>query len=142
MTFSTSRERHHCPRPPRAVTGFPELPAIVTPRGRPEGLDIHTQHLASAVGVDANRHDDGDRDDAAGLADLHVGGVDPQIRPIALDRPVEEGFDALVDLLAQSARSLVALLIPATPLEGTRPRSGFLGSQNDKRTSCQSWSRR
>ena len=33
--------------------------------------------------------------------DLHVGRVDPQIRPVALDRPVEEGLHALVDLLAQ-----------------------------------------
>jgi hypothetical protein len=41
------------------------------------------------------------RDDAAGLAHLHVGGVDPQIRPIPLDRPIEEGLDPLVDLLAQ-----------------------------------------
>ena len=35
------------------------------------------------------------------LADLHVGGVEPEIRPVALDRPVEEGLHLLVDLLAQ-----------------------------------------
>ena len=37
------------------------------------------------------------------LAHLHVGRVDPQIRPVALDRAVEEGLHLLVDLLAQPA---------------------------------------
>src|SRR5579859_4132833 len=35
-------------------------------------------HLAPAVGVDADRDGDGDADDAAGLANLEVRGVDPQ----------------------------------------------------------------
>src|SRR3954454_12616686 len=39
--------------------------------------------------------------DAAGLADLHIGRVDPQIRPVALDRSIEEGLHLAVDLLAQ-----------------------------------------
>jgi hypothetical protein len=39
--------------------------------------------------------------DPAVLSDLHVGGVDPQIGPVALDRSVEEGFHPLVDVLAQ-----------------------------------------
>jgi len=68
----------------------------------PEGLgfgraDVHAQHLAAAIGIDADRHDDGDRHDAAGLADLHVGGVDPQVRPVAFNRPVEERLHPLVD---------------------------------------------
>ena len=63
----------------------------------PEGLglrgaDRHAQHLAPAVAVDADRDDDRDRDDAAVAADLHVGGVDPEIGPVALDRTVEEGL--------------------------------------------------
>ena len=83
-------------------------PGELAQEGRPEGLglggaDIHAQHLAPAVGVDADGDDDGDRDDAAGLADLHVGRVDPQVGPVALDRPVEEGLHPLVDLLAQPA---------------------------------------
>ena len=56
---------------------------------RPEGLglrraDIHPQNLAAAVRVHAIRNDDGDGDDTAVLTtSLQVGGVDPQIRPIA-----------------------------------------------------------
>ena len=74
----------------------------------PEGLglrgaDRHAEHLAPAVGVDADRDDHRDRDDAPGLAHLHVGRVDPEIGPVALDRPLEEGPHALVDLLAQAA---------------------------------------
>ena len=89
----------------------------------PEGLglggaDLHAEHLAPAVGVDADGDDDGDRDDAAGLADLHVGGVDPQIRPVALDRPVEEGLHPLVDLLAQPATWLLEM--PLMPMALTR----------------------
>jgi hypothetical protein len=64
---------------------------------RPEGLgfgraDVHAEHLASAVGIDADGDDHGDRDDTAVLPDLHVGRVDPQVRPVALDRAVEEGL--------------------------------------------------
>ena len=63
--------------------------------------DLHAQNLAPAVGVDADGDDDGDRDDASAAADLQVGGVDPQIGPIAFDRPFEEGLHLAVDLLAQ-----------------------------------------
>jgi hypothetical protein len=56
-------------------------PRQLAQEGGPEGLglgraDIHAQHLGPAVGVDADRDDDGDRHNAAGLADLQVGGVD------------------------------------------------------------------
>src|SRR6202047_1498814 len=75
-------------------------------KARPEGFglrraDVQPNDLASAIGVD--RHSDyrGDRDDAAALALLQVGGIEPQIRPLACERPVEEGMHALVDLLAQ-----------------------------------------
>jgi hypothetical protein len=33
---------------------------------------------------------------------FHIGGVNPQIRPVAFDRPRQEGRDPLVDLLAQA----------------------------------------
>src|SRR5579883_3260918 len=83
-------------------------PGELTQEGRPEGLglgwaDIHAKNLTPAIAIGADRDDHGDRDDAAVLPDLHIGGVDPQIWPIALDRPVEEGLHPLVDLLAQSA---------------------------------------
>src|SRR3954451_20767153 len=58
--------------------------------------------LAAAVGVDADGDDDGDTDDAPALAGLEVGGVDPEVGPAPLDRPREEGLDALVDLRAQA----------------------------------------
>jgi hypothetical protein len=59
----------------------------LTPR-RPRRLglrvpDLQTEHLALAVGVDADRHYHGHADDATGLPRLHVGGVDPQVRPVA-----------------------------------------------------------
>jgi hypothetical protein len=72
---------------------------------RPERLgfgraDVQAQHLPPAVAVRPHRHDDGDRHDPALLAHLHIGGVDPEVRPIALDRPVEKGVHPFVDLLA------------------------------------------
>ena len=75
-------------------------------KGGPErlglrGADIHAEDLAPAVAVDPDRDDHGGRDDAALLAHLHVGGVDPQVGPVALDRPAQEGLHPLVDLLAQ-----------------------------------------
>ena len=47
----------------------------------------HAEHLATTVGVDANRDDDGNRDDAVIAANSDVGGIQPQIRPLAFDRP-------------------------------------------------------
>lgn len=51
-------------------------------------------------GVGANGDDDGDRHDAAALADLHVGRVGRQTRPVAVDRPVEGRPRPLIDLHA------------------------------------------
>src|SRR5512144_551347 len=73
---------------------------------RPEGLglrraDIYPQNLAPAVRVNADRNDDGDGGRPAVLTtSLQVGGVDPQIGPVAFKRPVEEGLDLAVDLFA------------------------------------------
>ena len=74
----------------------------------PEGLglrraDRQAQHLAPAVAVDADRDDHRDRDDATVAARLHVGRIQPDIGPFALERPVEEGRDLAVDLVAQPA---------------------------------------
>jgi site-specific DNA recombinase len=65
------------------------------------GTNIHAEDLASAVAVDADRDDDGDRDDAAGLAHLYIGGVEPNVWPVAFQRAVQEGLHLVVDLAAQ-----------------------------------------
>jgi hypothetical protein len=52
------------------------------------GPDVHAENLTPPVIVDADRDNRRYRDDAAILPDLHIGGVDPQIRPVALDRPL------------------------------------------------------
>jgi hypothetical protein len=67
------------------------------------GPDVHAENLAPAVAVDADRDDHRDRYDAPLLAHLHVGGVDPQIRPVALDRTAEECLHLVVDLSTQPA---------------------------------------
>lgn len=95
------RIRDHELDPAQAAPGqFPEE------RG-PERLslgraDVHAEHFPAAVGVHADRHDDGHRDDAPVLANLHVGRIDPEVGPLALDGPVEEHTHALVNLLAQA----------------------------------------
>ena len=68
-------------------------------KARPEGFglrraDVQPNDLASAIGVDCHSDYRGHRDDAAALALLQVGGVEPQIRPLAGERPIEEGMDA------------------------------------------------
>jgi hypothetical protein len=68
--------------------------------------DLHAEHLTSAVGVDARRDDDRDRDDAPPATNLQVGGIDPQVWPFALDGAVQEGFDLVVDLSLPAAKYL------------------------------------
>jgi len=72
----------------------------------PEGLglrgaDRHAKHLAPAVAVDPDGDDHRHRDDAPLLAHLHVGGIEPHVRPIAFERAIEEGGDLVVDLAAE-----------------------------------------
>lgn len=66
------------------------------------GADCHAEHLAPPVGVDADGNGDDHRDDPAALAHLHVSSVQPQIGPVALDRPGEKGLHPLVDISAQA----------------------------------------
>ena len=63
--------------------------------------DLQAEHLALAVGIDAHRHYHRHADDPSSLACLDVGRVDPQVRPVALDRSVQERADALVEFAAQ-----------------------------------------
>jgi site-specific DNA recombinase len=74
----------------------------------PEGLrlggaDAHPQHLTPAIVVDTDGDDHGDRDDAPGLADFDVGGIEPKVGPIAFQWTVEEGLDLVVEFPAQTA---------------------------------------
>jgi hypothetical protein len=62
---------------------------------------MQTDDLASAIAVDCHSDYRGNRDDAAALALLQVGSVEPQIGPLPGEWPVEESMDPLVDLLAQ-----------------------------------------
>ena len=63
--------------------------------------ETQADDLTPAFGGD--RHGDycRDRDDAAAIADLEVGGIKPQIRPLAVDRPVEESVDPVIDVFAE-----------------------------------------
>src|SRR5205823_1891225 len=77
------------------------------------GADIEAENLTPAVAIDSDRDDDINRHDAPVLPHLHVGRIDPQIRPVSLDRPLQERVDAAVDLLAQPAHlALEMRLIP------------------------------
>jgi hypothetical protein len=51
------------------------------------GAGGDAQDLAAAVGVDADSDYDGDADDPTALPRCQVGGVDPEVGPMALDRP-------------------------------------------------------
>ena len=89
----------------------PRRPAAgqLAQEGRPEGFrfgrpDVHAEHFAAAVAVDADRDDDGGGDNTTVLADLHVRGVEPEIGPITLDRTLEEGLHLAVDLLAEARK--------------------------------------
>lgn len=61
--------------------------------------DVHVRDFAAAVAAhwDDHRH----RHDPLSLTRLHVGGVDPQVWPIAFDGAIQECMDALVDFVAQ-----------------------------------------
>src|SRR3954451_17142133 len=65
--------------------------------------DRQAQHLAPDIVIDPDRDDHRDRDDATIAARLHIGRVQPDIRPLALKRPIEEGRDLAIDLAAQPA---------------------------------------
>ena len=63
--------------------------------------EAQTQNLALAFGINGRSDYGSDRNDAAVLAHFQIGGVEPQIGPIALDPPIEEGVHPLVDVLAK-----------------------------------------
>src|SRR3954451_6238679 len=59
------------------------------------------EDLAAAVLVDAGGDYCRDRHDATLLADLDVGRIEPEVGPLAVQRPLEERQHARVDVLAQ-----------------------------------------
>src|SRR3954454_6961935 len=59
------------------------------------------EDLAAAVLVDAGGDYCRDRHDAAILADLDVGRVEPEVGPLAVQWPIKERQHARVDVLAQ-----------------------------------------
>ena len=67
------------------------------------GADIKPENLAPSVAVDADRNVSRRLRLYGRLAHFDVGGVDPQIQPVALDRPTKEGLHLVIDLLAQPA---------------------------------------
>ena len=87
---------------PSAGCPKPGVASLSSPEGFGLGVaDRHAEHLAPSLVVDRHRHGHRDRDDAPDLAHLDIGGVEPQIGPLALQRPVEEALDLVVDLAAQ-----------------------------------------
>lgn len=66
--------------------------------GRP---DLQADDLAPTVGADGDGDYRRDRDDAPALALFEVGCVEPKIEPIAFQRPLQEGADPLIDILAE-----------------------------------------
>ncbi len=67
----------------------------------PERDAVRRPRRAPAVGVGADGDDHGNRDDPAVLADLQVGGVNPDVGPIPFNRTIEKRADAFVDILAK-----------------------------------------
>ena len=72
----------------------------------PEGLRLRraepqADDLAPPVGVGGDGDYRRDADDPPALTDLEIGGVEPDIGPVAGQGPVEELADPLVDVLAE-----------------------------------------
>ena len=69
---------------------------------------MQADDLALAIGVgghgDYSRH----RDDAAALALLEVGGIEPEVRPIADQGAIQKGVHPVVDVLAELADGALA----------------------------------
>eukprot|EP01137_Pigoraptor_chileana_P013759 Opistho-2@67633 len=78
----------------------------VLEEGRPERFgfgraDVQADDLAPALGVDGHGDYRGDTDDPPPLAHLEIGGIEPEVGPVAGKRSLEKGMDALIDVLAQ-----------------------------------------
>jgi aminoglycoside phosphotransferase (APT) family kinase protein len=62
---------------------------------------VQADDRAPPVGVRRHGDDRGDGHDPPAFVDLEAGSVEPEMRPVAFERALEERADALVDVLAQ-----------------------------------------
>ncbi len=89
----------------------------------PEGLCLGRRYMqahdfAFAIGVCGHSDYGGDTDDAPALALLKVGGIQPEIRPFAAQRPSRKACTRS-SISAQSLLT-VLLLMPSRPIATTR----------------------
>lgn len=61
----------------------------------------HAKNFAHAVGIDGHSDYYCYRYHPSGLARFNASGDDPQVGPVTLDGPVQEGLHTLIDFLAQ-----------------------------------------
>ena len=92
----------------------PRRPRRAFEKRRPEGLglagpDVQADDLALALGVGGHSDYRRDGDDASALALFEVGCIEPQIGPLAGERALEKGADAVIDVLAQLADGAFAV---------------------------------
>src|SRR5215211_2199200 len=63
------------------------------------GADVQPDDLAAALGIDGHGDYRRHGDDAPALALVQVGGIEPEVGPLPLQWPGQEGPDPLVDVL-------------------------------------------
>ncbi len=86
------------------------------------GPTARSNDFPYGVGVYGNGDYSRNRNDAAGLANFHVPGVDPYVRPIAFERLSEESVRPFVDLITEPRDWLFE--IPDMPTANEFVRSG------------------
>ena len=99
------------PRRPRRVRERRNSSRTAPPRIGHQG---HSEHFAHALGV----HGDGDNyglgDDPSGLPRLHIGRIDPQVRPVPFDRTSKEGMNR--SSISPHSRQTWLLEMPLMPM--------------------------
>ena len=85
--------------------------------------DRHSKHFAAPIGVDPDGDDHRHRDNVMIASDFDVGRVEPDIRPLALDRPCQECLHPLVDLAAQAGHLALADALHAEGFDQVIDRS-------------------
>jgi hypothetical protein len=98
------------------------------------GTNAEPDDLASAFGRDRQGDYRRDRDDPAAVAYFEVDGIEPKIRPFAVDRPVEKGLTRLW----MSLHSLETWLfeMPLRPIACTSSSTRRVETQATATRSC------